>query len=182
MKKLAILLTASATLAISGPVFASSDGSTTAPIMSSGLVIPQMDAAAGRELFATKGCVVCHAINGVGGEDAPMLDAEFMDSPMNPFDFAARMWDGAEAMVALQREELGDVISLEGDELAAIIAFVHDPVEQAKFSEEDIPEDIKELIAHGEEEDDDHAEEEDDDHAEEEDDDHAEEEEEEGHD
>ena len=168
MKKLAILLTAAATFAVGGPVFASGDSDAAAPMMSTGLVIPQMNAAEGRKLFAAKGCVVCHAINGVGGEDAPMLDAEFMDSPMNPFDFAARMWAGAEAMVAMQREELGDVIGLDGTELAAIIAFVHDPVEQAKFSEEDIPENMKELIAHAEEEDDDHAEEKDDDHGEEE--------------
>ena len=150
MKNLAILLTAAATLAIGAPVYASSHGDAAAPMMPTGLVIPQMNAAEGRKLFAAKGCVVCHAVNGVGGEDAPMLDAEFMDNPMNPFEFAARMWAGAEAMVALQREELGDVISLEGDELAAIIAFVHDPAEQAKFSEEDIPEDIAALMAHGE--------------------------------
>jgi len=122
--------------------------------LSTGLVIPKMDAVAGRELFATKGCAVCHSINGVGGEDAPALDAEYMDTPMNPFEFAARMWRGAEAMVFLQREELGDVIELTGEELAAIIAFVHDADEQANFNEDDLPEEIAELIAgaHGDEE------------------------------
>ena len=32
------------------------------------------------------------------------------------------------------------------EELAAIIAFAHDPAEQAKFSEADIPENIKEQM------------------------------------
>ena len=70
-------------------------------MMAPGLMMPTMNAERGRELFASKGCVVCHSINGVGGEDAPMLDAEFMDEVMNPFEFAARMWRGAAAMVAL---------------------------------------------------------------------------------
>lgn len=122
-----------------------------------------MDATHGRRLFAEKGCVVCHSINGVGGEDAQTLDAETMELPMNPFDFAARMWRGAGAMVALQEEELGGQIELTGDELAHIIAFVHNEDEQAKFSEADIPEKIKDMMHH-EGEDDHHEEDMEDDH------------------
>ncbi len=121
--------------------------SDTPQAVGSGLVLPRMDSELGRELFATKGCAVCHSINGIGGEDAPPLDAEFMDNPMNPFEFAARMWRGAEAMVYMQREELGEVIELNGNELAAIIAFVHDAEEQAKYSEEDWPDEIADLIS-----------------------------------
>ncbi len=117
--------------------------------LSAGLIIPKMDAVAGRQLFASKGCVVCHSINGVGGEDATPLDAEYMDTPMNPFEFAARMWRGAEAMVILQREELGDVIELTGEELAAIIAFVHDADQQATFTENELPENIAKLVSGG---------------------------------
>jgi mono/diheme cytochrome c family protein len=36
----------------------------------------QGDAARGRTLFVSKGCVVCHAINEVGGTSAPPLDPE----------------------------------------------------------------------------------------------------------
>ena len=54
---------------------------------------------------------------------------------MNPFDFAARMWRAAETMIAMQNEELGHQIELNGQELADITAFVHDPMEQRKFSE-----------------------------------------------
>lgn len=115
-------------------------------MMSKGLLLPNLDPVAGRALFAAKGCVVCHSVNGVGGQDAPALDAALMDNPMNPFDFAASMWRGSEAMVALQRDELGGQIELTGQELADITAFVHDAGEQAKFSMADIPAKISALM------------------------------------
>ena len=117
-------------------------------LLENGLAIPAFDPVKGRRLFAAKGCVVCHAINGIGGEDAPDLSAEYMDGPMNAFEFAARMWRGAPAMIAMQEDELGEQIELSGDELAAIIAFVHSAEEQARFSQADIPHDIEELM-HG---------------------------------
>ena len=121
-----------------------------------GLVMPPMDAARGRKLFASKGCVVCHSINGVGGEDAPPLDHETMRHPMNPFDFAAKMWRGAEAMIYVQQEELGEKIDFTGDELADIIAFVHSADEQKNFSEADIPANIRDLLGHMGEESEEH--------------------------
>lgn len=113
------------------------------------LAMPEMDPARGRKVFAEKGCVVCHSINGIGGEDAPALDATTMRPMMNPFEFAAKMWDGAEAMVYMQRDELGEPIQLTGQDLADIVAFVHSHAEQAKFTEDDVPERIRELIEHG---------------------------------
>lgn len=112
------------------------------------LRMPQMNPARGRKLFASKGCVVCHSVNGVGGEDAPPLDATVMGEMMNPFDFAAKMWRGAEAMIYLQQEELGEQIELAGQDLADIIAFTHHPEEQRKFSEADVPPKIKDLMKH----------------------------------
>jgi cytochrome c len=119
------------------------------------LMMPMMNPANGRKLFASKGCVVCHAVNGIGGEDAPPLDASTMRQMMNPFEFAAKMWGGAEAMIYLQREELGEQVAFTGQELSDIIAFVHHPEEQVKFSEADIPPRILELIEHGHKQDDD---------------------------
>ncbi len=113
------------------------------------LLMPIMNPADGRALFASKGCVVCHSINGVGGTDASALDATAMDGPMNPFDFFARMWRGAPAMIAMQNSELGHQIQFTGQELADIVAFAHDPSEQVEFSEGDIPADIKELMDAG---------------------------------
>jgi len=111
-------------------------------LMENGLLIPAFDPAKGRELFGSKGCILCHSINGLGGEDAPDISAEHMETPMNAFDFAARMWRGAPAMIAMQEYELDGQIQLNGDELAAIIAFAHDADEQAKFSKADIPANI----------------------------------------
>jgi len=103
------------------------------------LAMPMMNPARGRQLFVSKGCVTCHSINGVGGDDAPPLGVSTMPNRfMNPFDFAARMWRGAEAMIAMQNEELGYQIELTGQELADIIAFAHDPEEQRKFAESDL--------------------------------------------
>ncbi|MFQ5983973.1 MAG: c-type cytochrome [Alphaproteobacteria bacterium] len=112
------------------------------------LLMPRMDSARGRKLFAAKGCVICHAVNGVGGHDAPPLDAHTMGPMMNPFEFAAKMWRGAAAMIVLQEEAMGVQILFTGDELADIIAFAHDDEEQHKFSEADIPPQIMPLIHH----------------------------------
>ncbi len=71
-----------------------------------------------------------------------------MQQVMSPFDFAAKMWRGAEAMIYLQREVLGEQITLTGQELADIIAFVHDDAEQHKFTEADVPPRMRALIGH----------------------------------
>ena len=113
-----------------------------------GLMMPQMDPARGRELFASKGCVTCHSIHGVGGEDATPLDAHTMQPMMNPFEFAAKMWRMAPAMIAAQEEVLGEQIEFTGQEIADIIAFVHHDAEQHRFSESDIPPEIMPMMHH----------------------------------
>jgi len=112
-------------------------------VVEGGLLIPPFDAAAGRKLFASKGCVVCHSVNGVGGTDAADLSAANMEHPMDVFDFSAKMWMGAPAMIAMQEQELGAQIEFTGQELANIIAFIHNADEQKKFSRADIPPDIQ---------------------------------------
>ena len=104
-----------------------------------GLAFPPMDAGRGRDLFVNKGCVVCHSVNNVGGDAGPSLNAVDMPKPMNAFEFAARMWRGAPAMIAMQQEEFGEVINLDGQELADLIAFAHDTKEQMKLTLEQIP-------------------------------------------
>ncbi len=104
-----------------------------------GLALPPMDSHRGHMIFMNKGCVVCHAVNGVGGDIGPALNAFDMPSPMNAFDFAARMWKGAPAMVAMQEEELGDVITLTGQDLADLVAFVHDGEMQKTVAIDQVP-------------------------------------------
>jgi len=110
------------------------------------LLFPLMDPERGRELFTAKGCVVCHAVNGVGGNDGPPLDFDASRGPINPFEVAADMWTHAAHMIPMQEEELGYQIELTADELADLVAFLASPVEQKVFSEDDIPSEIRSLL------------------------------------
>lgn len=112
-----------------------------------GLALPPMNSKRGRAVFAEKGCVVCHSVNGVGAEIGPSLNASDMPAPMNAFEFAARMWRGAAAMTAMQEEAMGGVISLTGQELADLVAFAHDAEEQKKLTKSQIPERFHDLMA-----------------------------------
>ena len=113
------------------------------------LIMPNMDSEFGRELFASKGCVACHSVNGVGGEDATTLDAHDMEPFMNPFDLAARMWRMAPFMIAAQEEAFGEQIQFTVDELSAIIAFLHDDAEQHKFTSDSLSAETMEMMEHG---------------------------------
>lgn len=110
------------------------------------LLFPIMDPARGRALFASKGCVVCHAVNGVGGHDGPALDLDPDRGPVNPFELAAEMWKHAGAMIPMQEEEFGHQIELTADEFADLVAFLASPSEQKAFSEADIPPDMREIL------------------------------------
>jgi len=111
------------------------------------LVMPRMNAARGRVYFATRACVVCHKVNGIGGDLAPALDLNTRGKEIDLFTFITNMWRGARSMVALQDSLFGESIDLAPDELADIIAFVHDAEERKKFSENDIPKFIRDFMA-----------------------------------
>lgn len=111
-----------------------------------GFVVPVVNPERGRALFVGKGCVVCHQINGVGGMAAPALDVDTEEPYADMFDFMARMWRGAYAMIDLQSMELGYQIDLTGEELADIFGFVHDRQEQLRFSIDDVPDLIRDWM------------------------------------
>lgn len=100
------------------------------------------DPDAGRDLFIEKGCVICHAANGVGGKAAPSLDAPFEAPGVDPLEFAARMWRGAPAMIELQSVELGYTIYLTATEIADLAAFANDRDAQKMLTEDQLPETI----------------------------------------
>ena len=104
------------------------------------------DAARGRELFVRKGCIACHAVNEIGGTTGPPLDVSSAAGEVDPLDFVARMWRGAEPMVMMQQSLFGEQLDFTGQELADIIAFAHDPEEQRRFSEADVPPAMRRLI------------------------------------
>ena len=112
------------------------------------LIIPMMSPERGKTLFADKGCVACHAINGVGGHDAPAMDAHRDMGLVNPFDFAAKMWNHAPGMIAAQEEAFGEQIYFTGEELADIIAFLHNDAAQHGFSEADLTTKARKMMNH----------------------------------
>jgi len=69
-----------------------------------------------------------------------------MPRPINAFEFAARMWRGAQAMTAMQQEEFGKVVDLSGQELTDLIAFAHDADEQSKLSLTQVPKKFRNKI------------------------------------
>lgn len=107
---------------------------------------PAVDPARGRELFVSKGCVICHAINGVGGLAAPPLEADGRSSTVDVAGFAARMWRGAGPMVWLQTLEMGYQIDLTGEDIAHLAGFVQDVREQALFTEDTLPDYVREAL------------------------------------
>jgi cytochrome c len=113
------------------------------------LLMPIMSSSRGTDLFVSKGCVACHAVNGVGGHDSASLDAHDMDEFMNPFDLAAKMWTMAPYMIEAQNEALGEQILFSGEELADIIAFLHDDRQQHTFTEANLTPQAMKMMDHG---------------------------------
>lgn len=113
------------------------------------VTIPAMHSERGKALFAERGCVVCHAVNNVGGDSGPSLDASNMNLSRNPFEFFARMWRGSEEMLHLQQADLGYQIDFSGQDLADIFAFVQDAEMQERFTQNDLPDHIREIIDNG---------------------------------
>jgi mono/diheme cytochrome c family protein len=133
-----------AALAVSGGVLAGAgqQPGTAEPKGAQGPVqraLPDADPVRGRALFVAKGCIACHAINELGGTSAPPLDADELAEASEPFELVARMWRGAEAMIFMQQQSLGEQLDFTGQELADIIAFVRDPAEQRRLAEADVP-------------------------------------------
>lgn len=147
-----ILLIAAATAVLAGNISgqdknvlaASASEDTAAATL--GLALPKSDPRNGRLLYVSKGCVACHAINGVGGQDAAPLDAETMDAAGNPYEFFARMWLGTKPMIAMQEERMGQQVDLSAEELGDIVAFIHDAAMQKTFSNQEIPNSIEDLM------------------------------------
>lgn len=103
------------------------------------VLLPVVNAERGRRLFVTKGCVLCHAVNGAGGAAAPALDAAAGVEQLDLMDFVVRMWNGAQAMIELQALELGYQIELSGEEIGDLAAFTASAEAQRGFSMREVP-------------------------------------------
>lgn len=112
----------------------------------SNLVLPLISVDRGRQLFVNKGCVICHSINGVGGQAAAALDAPPGQRDIDLLEFVARMFLGASAMLDLQATELGYQIALQPQEIGDLAAFVYDSQAQAGFSHNEVPVPLQDWI------------------------------------
>jgi mono/diheme cytochrome c family protein len=133
-------------LTISAPTYGQSTADEVIAQTSGGYYLAGASSTRGRELFVNKGCVVCHSVNGAGGEVGPSLDVDPSNQTIDVFGFLARMWRGAEAMIALQRREVGFPIELSGQELAHLARFLHDYEAQKTFSDKEIPAIVRKLL------------------------------------
>jgi mono/diheme cytochrome c family protein len=83
---------------------------------------PTRDPAAGARVFASKGCVACHAVNGAGGTGGPDLGK--MPRPVVLYDVVARMWNHVPQM-SQRMTTLGvNRPYLNADEMSDLIAFL----------------------------------------------------------
>jgi len=110
------------------------------------LVLPLISVERGQQLFVNKGCVICHSINGVGGQAAAALDAPPGNRAIDVLDFVSRMFMGASAMLDLQATELGYQIALRPQEIGDLAAFVYDAKAQSGFSQNEVPVPLQDWI------------------------------------
>jgi mono/diheme cytochrome c family protein len=78
---------------------------------------------AGRQLFAEKRCIECHAVGGAGGRVGPdLVERGLRESPM---EFAATIWNKAPAMAAVMQSKGISVPQLAPEQMADIVAYLY---------------------------------------------------------
>jgi mono/diheme cytochrome c family protein len=86
------------------------------------LFSPSQDPLAGSRVFGAKGCVKCHAVNGVGGKVGPDLGR--IARPRSLYDLAAALWNHVPRMAERMRELGIPRPDLDARETGDLIAFL----------------------------------------------------------
>lgn len=77
----------------------------------------------GERLFASKGCVDCHGIKGLGGPVGPKLAGRKLYPSL--FEFAAAMWNKGPVMAREMKRRIVEVPPLQANELADIVGYLY---------------------------------------------------------
>jgi mono/diheme cytochrome c family protein len=80
-------------------------------------------AESGRQLFAEKRCIECHAVGGVGGRLGPDLVERGIRQ--SPIEFASTIWNKAPAMAAAMRPRGISVPQLTPEQMADLVAYLY---------------------------------------------------------
>ena len=83
---------------------------------------PTQDPLAGSEVFESKGCVECHAVNGIGGTAAP--DLGLISRRRSFYELAATTWNHLPTMGAGMREMGIEYPGMDAREAADLIGFL----------------------------------------------------------
>jgi len=91
------------------------------------------NAARGKEVWTSKGCVMCHSFGGSGGKDAPALDYMSGDlSVQSIAGMSGTIWNHVPGMLPRFREEKIPFPTISPDEMADLIAYLHSGAAPAK--------------------------------------------------
>lgn len=135
---------------ISAGAWASDESQKREPKDVGDIEIAKADPTVGRDLFIKKACVACHKVNGVGGPHPLNYVAGPKDPAVAAAVLLAEMWNRAELMAPMQRMHFGALTKVEPTEAAHMAAFLFDKREQAKLTEDQIPESIRQQMDHAE--------------------------------
>jgi len=97
-------------------------GALTGAAIAQTLFSPTQDPLAGSRVFGGRGCVKCHAVNGVGGKAGP--DLARVERPRSFFDLAAALWNHAPRMADRMRKAGIERPQLDAREMGDLAAFL----------------------------------------------------------
>jgi mono/diheme cytochrome c family protein len=80
------------------------------------------NAAAGRQLFLEKKCIICHQVGGTGGVVGPNLDS--LNQFASPMYVTSAMWNHGPAMAKAMKEKGVERPTFTGQELRDLVAFL----------------------------------------------------------
>lgn len=85
-------------------------------------ILPE-DPSIGGQLFVSKGCVKCHAVQGEGGKTGP--DLGIIDPDSTQMELSAEIWNHTPSMIADMEHEGIAKPTLTGQEFSEIIAYLY---------------------------------------------------------